>query len=327
MKILFGPYGCVLSSLGIPSNPLTIKHQEQYLYRVAVELIARGYVNAGATMPTVNAFFLRSLLKEGFIELYKKMFSLNLEALIAALGETNSERIAICLGPTNDCYLPALAPDVAQAYLFAKRQYELCIEVLNSFGLSISDVVVLHETIGTAREALGISQAAQSLNMPVIISFIVDREGCLLNGETVESAISRIDNDTLGFVEGFSLNCCSPYAFDRVIASFENENLIHRLIGFYPNSWDANPSSYETGEELVEPRKIDSLKKIIENGRQYNLKFIGGCCGFGHYDIKQLASLNVFRTFDWEKNITEFKVWDEFHKQIKGMNYDDNRAN
>src|SRR5258708_22054852 len=121
MKILFGPYGSVLSSLGISSNVLTVKRQgQQHWYRIAVELIARGYLNAGATMPTVNAFFLRSLLKEGFIELYKEMLSLNLEALLAALGDKNYGRIAICLGPANDCYQPLLAPDTAEAHLFAK---------------------------------------------------------------------------------------------------------------------------------------------------------------------------------------------------------------
>ena len=292
MKILFGPYGCVLSSLGISSNPLTVKRQgQQHWYRIAVELIARGYVNAGATIPTVNAFFLRPLIKQVFFELYKEMLSLNLEALLAALGDKNYERIAICLGPANDCYQPALAPDTAQALLFAKRQYELCMEVLNRFGLSLSDVVILHETIGTGREALGIAQAAQSLNIPLIISLVVDRDGCLLSGETVEEVISRIDRATSGFIEGFSLNCCSPYALERVIASFEDKYLIKRLIGFYPNSWDANPSIYETEKALDEPRKIDSLQRIVEKGRQFDLKFVGGCCGFGYHDIKLLASL------------------------------------
>jgi S-methylmethionine-dependent homocysteine/selenocysteine methylase len=291
MKILFGPYGCVLSSLGISFNALTIKRQGQHWYRIAVELIARSYVNAGATIPTVNAFFLRPLLKEGFIELYKEMLGVNLEALLAALGDKKYERIAICLGPANDCYQPSQAPDVAQAHLFAKRQYELCIEVLNSFGFSISDVVILHETIGTAREALGISQAAQLLNIPLILSFVVDREGCLLNGESVESTIALIDRETSGFVEGFALNCCSPSAFERTIASFEDKSLIKRLIGFYPNSWDANPSKYETEEALVEPKKTDTLQKIAEIGRQYDLKFVGGCCGFGYHDIKYLAGL------------------------------------
>jgi S-methylmethionine-dependent homocysteine/selenocysteine methylase len=290
MKILFGPYGSVLSTLGISSDPLAIKRHGQHLYQTAVELIGRGYVHAGATMPTVNAFFLRSLLKKGFIELYKELLSLNLKALLAALGEQNLGRIALCLGPASDCYQPALAPDATEAYFFAKQQYELCMEVVNSFGLSSSDVVILHETIGTDQEALGISKAAQSLNLPLIISFIVDRKGRLLNGKTVESAISCIDRETRGFVEGFSLNCCSPYAFDHMIESFENKNLIKRFIGFYPNSWDANPSSYETETELLEPKKTDSLKKIFEVGCKYDLKFIGGCCGFGYHDIKCLSS-------------------------------------
>ncbi len=283
MKILFGPYGSVLSNLAI-------KHQRLQEYRLAVEQIAKGYVQAGATMPTVNAFFLRSLLKEGFIDLYKELLSLSLEALLAALGK-NDERIAISLGPANDCYRPELAPDALGAQLFAKKQYELCIEVLHRFGLTLSDVVILHETIGTDREALGISLAAQSLHLPLILSFVVDRQGLLLNGKTVEYAISLIDRETSRFVEGFSLNCCSPYAFDHVIASFEDKNLIQRIIGFYPNSWDANPSSYETGEALEEPRKADSLQRIAEIGRRYDLKFVGGCCGFGCHDIKLLASL------------------------------------
>jgi S-methylmethionine-dependent homocysteine/selenocysteine methylase len=289
MKILFGPYGCLLSSLGISSNALTVKRQgELQRYRIAVELIARGYLNAGATLPTVNAFFLRSLLKENFVELYKEMLSLNVEALLAALEGKKLGRIALCLGPASDCYQPHLAPVTAEARIFARRQYELCMEVLHRFGLSLSDVVILHETIGTSREAVGIAQAAQALNIPLILSFVVDREGRLLDGNTVESAIALID---AGFVEGFSLNCCSPHAFDHAIAAFEDKTLIKRIVGFYPNSWDANPSTYETEEALIEPRKSDSLQKIAKTAHQYDLQFIGGCCGFGTQDIKALAIL------------------------------------
>jgi len=117
------------------------------------------------------------------------------------------------------------------------------------------------------------------------------REGLLLDGKTVESVISLIDHETGGFVEGFSLNCCSPHAFDRVISLFGDKNLSKRLIGFYPNSWNADPSTYETEAASEEPRKIDSLKSIAKKGRQYDLKFVGGCCGFGYHDIKLLAGL------------------------------------
>lgn len=280
MKILFGPYGCPLVRLGISLIPLT--SEEKHFYRQAIEEIARGYLDAGATIPTINAFFLRSLLREGHVELYKELLSLNVEALLSALGKNSYERIAICLGPANDCYQPKNAPDVTQARLFAEQQYALCLEVLNHFG--ITNFVFLHETIGTLREALGISYAAKARNIPLIISFIVDREGCLLDGGTIASTISQIDCKTSGFVEGYSLNCCSPYAFDRVAH-------LNRIIGFYPNSWDADPSTYEIGNEIKEANKIDSIKIIIEKGNQYNLKFVGGCCGFEHQDIRYLARL------------------------------------
>ena len=123
------------------------------------------------------------------------------------------------------------------------------------------------------------------------MSFVVDRKGCLLSGETVEHVIDRIDCETAGFLEGFSLNCCSPFAFDRTIVAFENKHLMKRLIGFYPNSYDANPCVYETEAAIEEPKKFDSIKTIVDRGRQYGLKFVGGCCGFGYYDIKLLASL------------------------------------
>jgi hypothetical protein len=97
VKILFGPYGCVLSSLGISSNALAIKRQGKHLYRSAVELIARGYVHAGATLPTVNAFFLRSLLKEGFIEFYKELLALNLRGAFSAFWAGRS----ICPAESN----------------------------------------------------------------------------------------------------------------------------------------------------------------------------------------------------------------------------------
>ncbi len=291
MKILFGPYGTILSSFGIPSDALAIKQNAlQHQYRAAVEKIARGYVQAGATMPTVNAFFLRSLLKAGFIELYKEMLSLNLEALLKALG-THRERIALCLGPANDCYGPELAPDVQEASSFARHQYELCLEVLTHFGLKLSEVVFLHETIGTGREALGLSLAARSLQIPLIISFVVNQKGQLLSGETVEQVIQQIDSKTFGFIEGFSLNCCSPYAFEPAIASFKNIEHAQRLIGFYPNSYDANPCVYEIGEKLKELKKTESLKRIAEAGKQHNLRFIGGCCGFSPSDIQYLVQI------------------------------------
>lgn len=288
MDIIFGPYGSILATLGIPTDPLLVKRNGlQHLYRVAVEQIARGYLDAGANLPTVNAFFLRPLLKQGFTGLYKEMLSLNIEALLAALKGHSYSRIAISLGPANDCYQPNLAPSLEESYVFAKLQYELCMDVLHQFGLMPSDIVFIHETIGTQREALGISRAARSLNIPLILSFVVECEGHLLSGESVEHVIEKIDEEP--FVEGFSLNCCSPYALDKLIHAFKNKDLAKRVIGFYPNSYDANPCVYETNATHEEPRKIESLKIIIDKGREYSLKFIGGCCGFGYYDIKFLA--------------------------------------
>ncbi|MBX9831288.1 homocysteine S-methyltransferase family protein [Candidatus Babeliales bacterium] len=294
MNVLFGPYGSVFPALGLSADVLKVaRHGQQDWYRLAVEMIARGYVNAGATMPTVNAFFLRPVLHAGFTELFKDMLLLNIQALLSALANKEHQRIAICLGPVNDCYTPQAAPETKQAYIFHKQQYELCLEVLGRVGLSRDDVVFLHETIGTEREALGLTQAAQALEIPLIVSFVVGSDGCLLSGENVETVITLIDDQTGGFVEGFALNCCSLYAFERVAATFKNKDGVKRIIGFYPNSYDADPTTYESEVALFEPHKRDSLKVIADIANANKLNFVGGCCGFGYPDVKLLVEFVV----------------------------------
>lgn len=291
MQVLFGPYGSVLPSLGISSDVLKIVQRgQQDWYRLAVEMIARGYVDAGATLPTINAFYLRLVLHKGFPDLFKEMLSLNLRATLTAMAYQEPRRIALCLGPVNDCYMPELAPSAEDSYIFHKRQYELCLDVLGRFGLSLQDVIFLHETIGTQREAIGLSRAAKALGIVPLISFIVLQDGRLLSGELVEHTIQAIDTNGTN-VEGFSLNCCSPYALEKVYETFNNKSLFKRIIGFYPNSYDADPRCYESGACLYEPSKKEILSQIIQNGKQHSLQLIGGCCGFGYHDLKQLVEL------------------------------------
>lgn len=292
MKILFGSYSQIFPALGVSSDILKIVREgQQEYYALAVEMIARGYVNAGATMPTINAFFLRRALHENLPDVYQEMLALNIRSLLKAIGNNKPEKIALCLGPMNDCYIAKEAPETKEAYLFHKHQYELCLEVLKEFKLSVDGIVFLHETIGTGREALGLSQAAQSLGLPLIVSFVVDKNGHLLSGENVETVIRQIDTQTAKAVLGFSLNCCAPTAFERVVATFQDKSMIKRLIGFYPSSFDENHLIYDSGEYLFEPPKHDSLKAIIAAGHTYHLTFIGTCCGFYHDDIQLLIKM------------------------------------
>jgi hypothetical protein len=86
MKILFGSYSQIFPALGVSSDILKVVQEgQQEYYALAVEMIARGYVNAGATMPTVNAFFLRRALHENLPDVYQEMLALNIRSLLKAL--------------------------------------------------------------------------------------------------------------------------------------------------------------------------------------------------------------------------------------------------
>src|SRR5579862_5361757 len=100
MKILFGSYSQIFPALGVSSDILKVLQEgQQQHYALAVEMIARGFINAGATMPTVNAFFLRRVLHENLPDVYQEMLALNIRSLLKALGDNKPEKIALCLGP------------------------------------------------------------------------------------------------------------------------------------------------------------------------------------------------------------------------------------
>ncbi len=292
MYVLFGPYGCRFDSLDLCSNVFEVtKKSHQATYKMGVEMIARNYVDANATLPTINAFFLRPILRAGFNDLFKEILSLNIQALLAALANRSYKKIALCLGPQHDCYTPELAPTTESALEFHKNQYELCLEVLDECSLPTKDIIFLHETIGAGREALGLSLAAKELNIPLIISFVVKQNGSLLSGKNIQTVIENIDLQTNSFATGYALNCCSPYAFEKTINTFTNQATIKRILGFYPNSYDADPSMFESGKTLPEPNKQETLQMIVAIGKKYNLQFIGGCCGFSSDDTKLLAEM------------------------------------
>lgn len=290
MKVLFGAYNGLLPALGLTNDAEEIilqNRQEQYAQ--VIEMIARGYINAGATLPTINGFFLRKLLHNKADDVYQKMLDINIKALLRALDGNTFSHMALCLGPMYDCYIPEKAPMAEEARFFHQHQYELCITVLKENKVHIDDIFILHETIGTGREAIGISKAAHNLQLPVVISFVVNKSGYLLSGENIEEVIKMIDSFASDYVKGFALNCSSPYAFERVIATFKDKSTIKRLVGFYPGPFEEDHSLYDSAEILYEIPKKESLNIIITIGKKYNLDFIGGCCGFSHDDIMFLA--------------------------------------
>ena len=103
------------------------------------------------------------------------------------------------VGPKGDAYKPEQALDTKQAQSFHSYQ----IETLAACNIDYLQA----STLPALSEAMGIALVMAKTGFPYIISFVVDRSGCLLDGTKLSDAIFRIDDAVGDNSARFSINC------------------------------------------------------------------------------------------------------------------------
>jgi len=191
------------------------------------------------------------------------------------------------LGPKGDGYFPSQILSESDAESYHKRQ-------IKTFAESNADMVAAY-TMTYSKEAIGIVRAANSLDIPVVISFTVETNGNLPSGETLKEAVECVDSATEGRVAYYMLNCAHPSHFQHVLNS--EEPWLRRLKGIRANA------SSKSHKELDESSTLDDGDPI-QLGREYkalgalvkNLNVLGGCCGTDHRHIEQICAASLSET-------------------------------
>lgn len=186
--------------------------------------------------------------------------------------ETEQSRMAIsgCVGPRGDGYVPtdAMTTDEAQHY----HQFQI-----ETFRDADADLITAI-TMNYVEEAIGITRAAQTAEMPVVISFTVETDGKLPTGQRLQDAIQQVDTATNNGPVYYMINCAHPTHFaDQLVAG---ELWLDRIRGLRANA------SSKSHAELNESENLDDGNPE-ELGSQYcglktklrNLNVLGGCCG------------------------------------------------
>ena len=109
------------------------------------------------------------------------------------------------LGPFGDAYAPDRVLSAAEAQDYHARQAG----VLASAGAEILSAMTMSGT----GEALGITRAAQALDIPVIVSFTVETDGNLISGQSLADAIAETDAVTGSAPVWYGINCAHPDHF------------------------------------------------------------------------------------------------------------------
>jgi S-methylmethionine-dependent homocysteine/selenocysteine methylase len=196
--------------------------------------------------------------------------------------ETTQSQMVIsgCIGPRGDGYNPAfmMTADEAERYHAGQTQ---------AFLESAADMVTAI-TMTYAEEAMGLTRAAQAVDMPVAISFTVETDGRLPSGQTLADAIAQVDKATNSGPVYYMINCAHPTHFaDKLVGGIGWTERIHGL--------RANAST-RSHAELDEATELDDGNPV-ELGGQYqalrphlpNLNVLGGCCGTDHRHVEEIC--------------------------------------
>jgi homocysteine S-methyltransferase len=201
---------------------------------------------------------------------------------IRAAGEAKGTPIVIngVIGPRGDGYDPGEAMSADEAERYHARQ-------VATFAATAVDMVT-GVTMTTSEEAIGIARAAREHELPAVVSFTVETDGRLPDGQPLRVAIERVDAQTGGSVAYFMINCAHPTHFAGVL---EDGGAWRERIG----GVRANAST-KSHAELDEAQELDSgdpLALGAEHGalraRLGAVSVLGGCCGTDHRHVAAIG--------------------------------------
>lgn len=172
------------------------------------------------------------------------------------------------VGCKNDCYQPAEGLSKTDAQAFHSWQ----INKLAEAGVDF----LLGATLPALPEATGVAIAMAETDRPYIISFVINREGHLLDGNSLERAFGEIDAVCPRPPLGFMINCAYPSFLN---AHQQPEPVFSRLIGFQANASSLDHAQLDGAESLQADDLADWGDRMIELNIKYGVKILGGCCG------------------------------------------------
>ncbi|MCD6534578.1 MAG: homocysteine S-methyltransferase family protein, partial [Deltaproteobacteria bacterium] len=182
----------------------------------------------------------------------------------------------------NDCYLPEEGLSSVEAEAFHAWQ---------SRHLSAAGVdFLVAQTLPALPEAVGLAQAMAATSTPYVISFVINREGRLLDGHSLAEAIAVVDAELEKPPLGYMVNCAYP---SYLKAEREPDAVLSRLIGFQANASSLDHDQLNEAEKMQVDEVSDWGRRMVALNRNFGLPILGGCCGTGvehlNYLINHLA--------------------------------------
>jgi S-methylmethionine-dependent homocysteine/selenocysteine methylase len=195
-------------------------------------------------------------------------------------SETTPMVISGCVGPRGDGYSPTEMMGAEEAERYHAVQ-------IGAFRDTDADMVTAI-TMTYADEAIGVTRAATSAGLPVVISFTVETDGRLPSGQTLKDAIAQVDQATGSAPAYYMINCAHPTHFEDALAN--GEPWVERIGGLRANASTKSHAELDEAEELDDgnPEELGGQYRDLRNTLT-QLSVLGGCCGTDHRHIEQIC--------------------------------------
>ncbi len=181
-----------------------------------------------------------------------------------------SENIIIggLVGCKNDCYLPDQGISENEAESFHSWQ-------INKIAAAGCDFIIA-ASMPALPEAIGMAKALSKTKVPYIISFVINKNGALLDNSSIANAISEIDNRCPTKPLGFMINCAYPSFFKP---DQQPHSIINRIIGYQANGSALTHAELEGSQTIHTEDVPDWGARMIDLNKSHNITILGGCCG------------------------------------------------
>ncbi|MFO7801232.1 MAG: homocysteine S-methyltransferase family protein [Desulfovermiculus sp.] len=196
------------------------------------------------------------------------------------LGQEMTQPVLIggLLGPLRDAYRPDLAVDEKSA----RQEHSWQAEALAQAGADY----LMAATLPAVEEAAGLAQAMAQTGLPFMVSFVIDKQGRILDGSSLDRAIQEIDAHCSSPPSGYMINCSYP-SFLR--PEKEPARVLSRLIGYQANASSLEHSALDNSGVLQADAVEDWGEGMLTLHRHWGLKILGGCCGTGDEHLRYLV--------------------------------------
>jgi len=187
-------------------------------------------------------------------------------------------RIGGSIGCKNDCYLPEEGLTSSEAERFHSWQ----VGQLAKGGVDFLMAV----TLPNVEESIGIAKAMEKTDIPYFISFVIDRDGNVLDGTPLIEAIDRVDDKTAIPPLGYMVNCSFP---TFLCADKQPALLFKRFIGYSANASSLDHCELDGAEQLESESVSEWGDSMLKLNKKYGVKILGGCCGTNGEHLKYIA--------------------------------------